>query len=98
MERIFAFRELVARLPPQPLHLVFQLQLFLFQPTNFDVVRSGARCCLVDFLFERPMLLCEFSKMGRNRHQLPPKEIADVEIVPHVSHVVQRVVRRRLDV
>jgi hypothetical protein len=35
------------------------------------------------------VLFCEFCNMSRYRHQLPPKEIADVEIVPHVSDVVQ---------
>jgi hypothetical protein len=89
---------LVARFSPYPLHLVLELQFLLFQSTDFDVVRSGARSRLVDFLFESPMLLREFSQMSRNRHQLPPKEIADVEIVPHVFGIVQRVTRLSCDV
>jgi hypothetical protein len=52
----------------------------------------------MDFLFKRPVLFCEFSKVGRDRHQLPPVEIADIEIVPHVSRVVQRVVEECLNV
>lgn len=90
--------ELVARFSSQPLDFVFKFQLFLFQPADFDVVRARADCYLIDFLFECPVLLCEFREMSRYRHQLPPVEIADVEIVPHVSGVVQRVLGLSLDV
>jgi hypothetical protein len=36
--------------------------------------------------------------VSSDRHQLPPKEIADGGIVPHVAHVVQRVLGRGWDV
>jgi hypothetical protein len=88
----------VARFAPYPLDLVLKFELFLFQSANFDVIRAGTCRNLTDFLFECPMLLCEFREMSSDRHQLPPREIADVEIVPHVSHVVQRVVNRDVDV
>ena len=80
----FVYENLVARLSPQPLYLVFQPQLLLFQPPDLDVVNSGVRSSLTDSFFKCPVLLCEFCKMSRNCHQLPPKEIADIEIVPHV--------------
>jgi hypothetical protein len=86
---IFFPRELVSRLAPQPLYLILEFQFFLFQSPDFDVIRPGAGHGSIDALFECPVLFCEFCKMRRYRHQLPPKEIADVEIVPHVSRVVQ---------
>ena len=98
MKGFFGSAALMTRLSSQPLYLVLELQLLLFQSTNFYVIGSRARNELTDLLFEGPVLFCEFSKMSRNRHQLPPKEIADVEIVPHVSQVVQRVLRQGCDV
>ena len=80
----FVYENLVARLSPQSLDLVFQLQLLLFQPPDLYVVNSGLGSCFTDPFFQRPVLFCEFCKMSRNCHQLPPKEIADIEIVPHV--------------
>jgi hypothetical protein len=75
---------LVARLSPQSLDLVLELQLLLFQPPDLDVVNSGLGRGFTDPFFKRPVLFCEFCKMSRYCHQLPPKEIADIEIVPHV--------------
>ncbi len=88
----------MARLSPQPLDFILEFQLFLFPPADLDIVGSRACRCLIDFLFECPVLLGEFREMSRYRHQLPPKEIADVEIVPHVARVVQRVLGRGPDV
>lgn len=88
----------MARFSPQPLYFILEFQFFLFPPADLDIIRSGASRCLIDFLLECPVLLCEFREVSSDRHQLPPKEIADVRIVPHVAHVVQRVLGRGWDV
>jgi hypothetical protein len=80
----------VTRFAPQPFHLVFQLQLLLLQSPDLDVVRTGTRDHLIDPLFKGPVLFREFCKMSHNCHHSPPKEIADMGMLPHVKRVVQR--------
>jgi hypothetical protein len=87
---LFFSAESVARFAPQPLDLVFQLQLLLLQSPDLDVVRTGTRDHLIDPLFKGPVLFREFCKMSHNCHHSPPKEIADMGMLPHVRRVVQR--------
>jgi hypothetical protein len=96
--RFSIFLGLVTRLATQPFYLVLKFQFLLLPSANFDIIRSGTGDRLVDFHFECPVLFCEFCEMCGYRHQLPPMEIADVEIVPHEIHVVQRLFVRRLNV
>jgi hypothetical protein len=80
----------MARCLPQSLDLIFEFEFFLLQSADLDVVCTWPRDRLIDPFLKDAVLFCEFCKMSRNCHHLPPKEIADVEIVPHVSSVVKR--------